>query len=634
VQVTPPNYLVKSVSSSNLSQHLDSLSPANQATLKLIERLGQQHLVENWPGPGKRTSDKLRLLAQVRELDARYPGGLERYLKNAAELLEQARLRQSPYQDFEAHVPDGFRIDFGSPQFLELEQMGLPEANRCGFVLVAGGMGERLGFPGIKVALSTDAATGTPFLKAYIEGILALEHCSAARTGVRCQLPLAIMTSDETHEGTKRLLEANGYFGMQASQVVLLKQELVAALADSTPRLAVNASDPYELLTKPHGHGDVHALMHQTGVARRWCAQGIRWLLFFQDTNVLTFKSFLAALGVSARERFDVNSLAVPRVPGEAAGGIVRLVKADSVLTVNVEYNQLDDLLRATPGSLEDVADHTGYSPYPGNTNVFILALETYVEVLDRTGGSVPEFVNPKYADAARTTFKTPTRLECMMQDYPRLAESARVGFTQFDRSACFSAVKNSLAVAAARQASQPPLPAESASTSEADLYAFNRRVLRLAGAEIEDGPSETYQGVGVALFPIVWLSPELTTPLERVVANLFGVRISKRSTLVIDAAEFEVRSLDLDGALEIRAVSGARIVLAGLAVKNRGWKATVLENGGDHPPDLAIRGYRFERQETLLIEATKPGEYIVDTATLAGARTDLARPGYQVISL
>ena len=31
-------------------------------------------------------------------------------------------------------------------------------------------------------------------------------------------------------------------------------------------------------------------------------------------------------------------------------------------------------------------------------------------------GGLVPEFVNPKYADAAKNKFKKPTRLECMMQ--------------------------------------------------------------------------------------------------------------------------------------------------------------------------------------------------------------------------
>ena len=35
---------------------------------------------------------------------------------------------------------------------------------------------------------------------------------------------------------------------------------------------------------------------------------------------------------------------------------------------------------------------------------------------LDRTKGIMPEFVNPKYADAEKTVFKKPTRLECMMQ--------------------------------------------------------------------------------------------------------------------------------------------------------------------------------------------------------------------------
>ena len=30
-----------------------------------------------------------------------------------------------------------------------------------------------------------------------------------------------------------------------------------------------------------------------------------------------------------------------------------------------------------------------------------------------RFGGVMPEFVNPKYTDATKTAFKSPTRLEC-----------------------------------------------------------------------------------------------------------------------------------------------------------------------------------------------------------------------------
>jgi hypothetical protein len=36
-----------------------------------------------------------------------------------------------------------------------------------------------------------------------------------------------------------------------------------------------------------------------------------------------------------------------------------------------------------------------------------------------------------RYKDASKTTFKSSTRLECMMQDYPRtLSPSAKVGFS------------------------------------------------------------------------------------------------------------------------------------------------------------------------------------------------------------
>ena len=38
-----------------------------------------------------------------------------------------------------------------------------------------------------------------------------------------------------------------------------------------------------------------------------------------------------------------------------------------------------------------------GYSPFPGNTNAIFAALPMYVAVLTRTGGMVPEYVNPKY---------------------------------------------------------------------------------------------------------------------------------------------------------------------------------------------------------------------------------------------
>lgn len=66
-----------------------------------------------------------------------------------------------------------------------------------------------------------------------------------------------------------------------------------------------------------------------------------------------------------------------------------------------------------------------------GNINQLILKVDSYVKSLEETQGIIAEFVNPKYKDATKTDFKSSTRLECMMQDYPKaLPPSAAVGFT------------------------------------------------------------------------------------------------------------------------------------------------------------------------------------------------------------
>jgi hypothetical protein len=108
-----------------------------------------------------------------------------------------------------------------------------------------------------------------------------------------------------------------------------------------------------------------------------------------------------------------------------------------------------------------------GWSPFPGNINQLVIKLDSYVHQLAKTGaradggalrplfgvgvchaavccvlvsraacacckalascvpaphtqpqagGTIGEFVNPKYKDATKTAFKSSTRLECMMQ--------------------------------------------------------------------------------------------------------------------------------------------------------------------------------------------------------------------------
>jgi hypothetical protein len=46
-------------------------------------------------------------------------------------------------------VPTGEKLVAGSPEFNEMEKAGTAELAYCGFVLVAGGLGERLGYNGM-----------------------------------------------------------------------------------------------------------------------------------------------------------------------------------------------------------------------------------------------------------------------------------------------------------------------------------------------------------------------------------------------------------------------------------------------------------------------------------------------------
>jgi UDP-sugar pyrophosphorylase len=595
----------------DIEQLISDLDPIDRETARLVVALEQPQLLAHWPPPGNETQNKRRELRQIRELDACYPGGLRAYLERARDLLARARRGDSPYTDCVPQVPASRQLKFGSQAFLGAAEAGLAVANRCAYVVVAGGLGERLGFHGIKLSLTAETATCRCFLQLHIEHILALQAAGNQRCGTSFHAPLVIMTSDETHLETQRLLDENACFGLREDQVVLLKQKQVPALRDDRPTIASSGADPWQIQTKPHGHGDIHELLQRTGLARRWLGEGIRWLVFFQDTNALTFYAVAAALGISQEEQFDVNSIVVPRRAGEAIGGVARLEGTNRSLTINVEYNQLDALLRASGSPEGDAADASGYSPYPGNVNVLVLGLEDYVRTLERTMGVIPEFVNPKYTDTTRSQFASPARLECMMQDYPKLlAPEARVGVTQFERDICFSAAKNGLAEAARRQ--QAGLPPESASSAEADLYSMHRKFLTHAGVAVQPGNLECHSGVKVALFPIVFLSPKLTVSVARLARSFSHVRISSRSTLVIDADDIRIDGLDLDGALVIRAVPGARVVIRGLFVHNRGWQAVPLVSAQSSGDAQSIRGFDLLRHETRVINIDEPGEHVV----------------------
>ncbi|KAL6984338.1 UTP-monosaccharide-1-phosphate uridylyltransferase [Sarracenia purpurea var. burkii] len=599
-------------SAPSLHKNLSLLSPDQIELVKMLIEMNQSHLFEHWPEPGVDDDEKRAFLDQVATLNANYPGGLPSYIKTARELLADSKAGKNPFDGFSPSVPSGESLIFGDDNFIQFEEIGVKEVRNAAFVLVAGGLGERLGYNGIKVALPRESSTGTCFLQHYIESILALQDasCRLVEGGCQRQIPFVIMTSDDTYARTLELLESNAYFGMSPTQVKLLKQEKVACLDDNDARLAMDPHNKYRIQTKPHGHGDVHSLLYSSGLLNLWRDAGLRWVLFFQDTNGLLFKAIPSALGVSATKQYHVNSLAVPRKAKEAIGGIAKLTHADGrAMVINVEYNQLDPLLRATGYPDGDANCETGYSPFPGNINQLILELGPYIEELSKTGGAIKEFVNPKYKDASKTSFKSSTRLECMMQDYPKtLPPTARVGFTVMDTWLAYAPVKNN-----PEDASKVPKgnPYHSATSGEMAIYRANSLMLKKAGVKVDDPVLQVFNGQEVEVWPRVTWKPKWAPTFADVRGKVSGsCSLSQKSTLVINGRHIFLEELSLDGALVINSVEDAEVKVGG-SVQNKGW---ILENVDykdvSVPEETRTRGFKINRVEQLEMTYNEPRKF------------------------
>ncbi|KAG5067506.1 hypothetical protein GLYMA_04G245100v4 [Glycine max] len=594
---------------SSLGDNFNLLSPQQQELVKMLLDNGQEHLFRDWPAPGVDDDHKNAFFDQLTRLDSSYPGGLEAYITNAKRLLADSKAGRNPFDGFTPSVPTGETLAFGDENYIKFEEAGVLEARKAAFVLVAGGLGERLGYSGIKLALPAETTTRTCFVQNYIESILALQEASSQGES-QTQIPLVIMTSDDTHGRTLELLESNSYFGMQPTQVTLLKQEKVACLEDNDARLALEPQNKYKIQTKPHGHGDVHALLYSSGILKVWYEAGLKWVLFFQDTNGLLFKAIPSALGVSAAKQYHVNSLAVPRKAKEAIGGITRLTHSDGrSMVINVEYNQLDPLLRASGYPDGDVNCETGYSPFPGNINQLILELGHYIEELSKTGGAIQEFVNPKYKDASKTSFKSSTRLECMMQDYPKtLPPSARVGFTVMETWLAYAPVKNN-----AEDAAKVPKgnPYHSATSGEMAIYRANSIILRKAGVQVADPVVQVFNGQEVEVWPRITWKPKWGLTFNRIKSKVSGnCSISLRSTLAIKGPNIFIENLSVDGALIIDAVDDAEVNVSG-SVQNNGWVLeTVDYKDASEPEVLRIRGFKFNKIEQLETKYSEPGKF------------------------
>lgn len=429
---------------------------------KLFEETGQTEILEKL-NLEKNPQKINNLYYQIKNLEKNYEGGLTTYVKKATILINKKSEKVSKIS-----IPSNLKKIYLKKNYEKYENFGEEKISKIGFILVAGGLGERLGSKDIKISLTCELITNMTFLDFYLSYFKEIFRISKKK------VELFIMTSGDTHEKTVDFLKKKNYNDFL--NINLEQQDKVPCIKNFKTELDFNEND-FLLKLKPHGHGDVHELIKKSKILDKWENLGLEYVYFFQDTNPFSLPSLPALLGVSVKNNLDMNFLTCQRKPGEAMGTIVT---DENGKTFNIEYNLFNDVLKCL--GKKDELDKNGFSEYPGNTNCFIIKIKSYNEIIKHL--SLKEFINPKFDK--KGNLKSSFRLECLMQDIVlNFTKNQKVGVTQLEKELCITCAKNNLQSGFLNQLKK--IPSETIVELENDIYYRNFKILSYCGVKFGD---------------------------------------------------------------------------------------------------------------------------------------------------
>ena len=160
------------------------------------------------------------------------------------------------------------------------EKVGLEalRAQKIGAVLLAGGMGTRLGSDDPKCMYNIGITKPVYIMQRLIENLMDVVN----EAGV--PVPLFIMTSDKNHDKTVAFMEKMDYFGYDREMVRFFKQDMAPAV-DYNGKVYMESK--YRIATSPNGNGGWFLSMMNSGVLDRAKELGVEWLDIFAVDNVL-----------------------------------------------------------------------------------------------------------------------------------------------------------------------------------------------------------------------------------------------------------------------------------------------------------------------------------------------------------
>lgn len=214
----------------------------------------------------------------------------------------------------EADEVEGDIAPLGAVEISEIEerrdefvQKGLEgiRAGKLGAVLLAGGMGTRLGLDKPKGELNVGINRDLCIFNCLINNLMDVTNEAGA------YIPLYIMTSEKNNDETIRFFEENNYFGYPKDYVKFFVQEMAAAV-DFDGKLLLE--EPGRLATSPNGNGGWFSSLAKAGLLDDVKKRGVEWLNIFAVDNVLQRIGDPAFFGATLLSGTDSGSKVVRKV--------------------------------------------------------------------------------------------------------------------------------------------------------------------------------------------------------------------------------------------------------------------------------------------------------------------------------
>ena len=221
-------------------------------------------------------------------------------------------------------------------------------AGKVGAVLLAGGMGTRLGSDNPKGMYNVGITRELYIFECLVNNLMDVVRAADA------WVHLFVMTSDKNHEATVSFLKEHDYFGYNAEYVHFFMQEMAAA-TDYEGKIYLEEKG--KLSTSPNGNGGWFVSMQKAGLLDLVKKEGIEWLNVFAVDNVLQRIADPCFVGATIQKNCVVGAKVVRKNAPDEKVGVICLEDGRPSI---VEYYELTDELMNAKDENGDPAYYFG----------------------------------------------------------------------------------------------------------------------------------------------------------------------------------------------------------------------------------------------------------------------------------